>query len=93
MLLQVTLRRFFEFAAFLSETFVFAYLGLQVRLPAHCVPYHLAALLYTCSTCRASVLSFLESRCPFYSPVPPSLPSQRYLWQHALLLLQTCSVC
>ena len=35
MLLQVTLRRFFEFAAFLSEMFVFAYLGLQVRLPAH----------------------------------------------------------
>ena len=34
MLLQVTLRRFFEFAAFLSETFVFAYLGLQVRPPA-----------------------------------------------------------
>ncbi|KAK9843766.1 hypothetical protein WJX81_005547 [Elliptochloris bilobata] len=29
---QVTLRRFFEFAAFLSETFVFAYLGLQVPL-------------------------------------------------------------
>ena len=29
---QVTLRRFFEFAAFLSETFVFAYLGLQACL-------------------------------------------------------------
>ena len=28
---QITLRRFFEFAAFLSETFVFAYLGLQAR--------------------------------------------------------------
>ena len=27
---QITLRRFFQFAAFLSETFVFAYLGLQV---------------------------------------------------------------
>lgn len=35
MVLQVTLRRFFEFAAFLSETFVFAYLGLQVGFPAH----------------------------------------------------------
>ena len=30
---QITLRRFFQFAAFLSETFVFAYLGLQVRGP------------------------------------------------------------
>ena len=28
---QITLRRFFEFAAFISETFVFAFLGLQVR--------------------------------------------------------------
>lgn len=27
---QVTLRKFFEFAAFLCETFVFAYLGIQV---------------------------------------------------------------
>lgn len=27
---QITLRRFFQFAAFLSETFVFAFLGLQV---------------------------------------------------------------
>jgi sodium/hydrogen exchanger 8 len=27
---QITLRRFFEFAAFVSETFVFAFLGLQV---------------------------------------------------------------
>ena len=30
---QITLRRFFQFAAFLSETFVFAYLGLQVSPP------------------------------------------------------------
>jgi NhaP-type Na+/H+ or K+/H+ antiporter len=29
---QITLRRFFQFAAFLSETFVFAYLGLQVGI-------------------------------------------------------------
>jgi hypothetical protein len=28
---QITLRRFFEVAAFLCETFVFAYLGLQAR--------------------------------------------------------------
>ena len=28
---QITLRRFFQFAAFISETFVFAFLGLQVR--------------------------------------------------------------
>lgn len=28
----ITLKRLFEFAAFLSEMFVFAYLGLQVRL-------------------------------------------------------------
>ena len=27
---QITLRRFFQFAAFISETFVFAFLGLQV---------------------------------------------------------------
>jgi hypothetical protein len=27
---QITLRHFFEFAAFLCEEFVFAYLGLQV---------------------------------------------------------------
>lgn len=32
---QITLRRFFQFAAFISETFVFAFLGLQVlRLPS-----------------------------------------------------------
>ena len=29
---QITLRRFFQFAAFISETFVFAFLGLQVGL-------------------------------------------------------------
>ncbi|KAK9809257.1 hypothetical protein WJX72_012251 [[Myrmecia] bisecta] len=32
---QITLKRFFEFAAFLSETFVFAYLGLQVATLGH----------------------------------------------------------
>lgn len=29
---QISLRAFFEFAAFLSETFVFIYLGLQAPL-------------------------------------------------------------
>lgn len=36
---QVTLRRFFEVAAFLCETFVFAYLGLQVRPPLLYPPF------------------------------------------------------
>jgi hypothetical protein len=36
---QITLRRFFEVAAFLCETFVFAYLGLQARhLSPFCFP-------------------------------------------------------
>lgn len=45
---QITLRRFFQFAAFLSETFVFAYLGLQVGLclcvdfPQHSTLHHVA---------------------------------------------------
>lgn len=33
---QITLRRFFEVAAFLCETFVFAYLGLQARRVSPC---------------------------------------------------------
>ena len=33
---QVSLRAFFEFAAFLSESFVFIYLGLQAGLLASC---------------------------------------------------------
>lgn len=41
----ITLKRLFEFAAFLSEMFVFAYLGLQVRL--------LRCVLTPCTACQA----------------------------------------
>lgn len=41
---QITLRRFFQFAAFLSETFVFAYLGLQVPPPFMLHPLFWASL-------------------------------------------------
>ena len=34
----ITLKRLFEFAAFLSEMFVFAYLGLQVSQPSSSCP-------------------------------------------------------
>lgn len=44
---QITLRRFFQFAAFLSETFVFAYLGLQVG----CRPVDMAVSSIAWSGC------------------------------------------
>ena len=44
---QITLRRFFQFAAFISETFVFAFLGLQVG--SRHMGIHLQSLLSYCT--------------------------------------------
>ncbi|GAB4823231.1 hypothetical protein N2152v2_010277 [Parachlorella kessleri] len=78
---QVTLRKFFEFASFLCETFVFAYLGMQVVTAQH--SWDVGLLLSGIPLCflsRAANIfpcSYLANLGRTY-PIPPNL--QRMLW-------------
>ena len=74
---QITLRRFFQFAAFISETFVFAFLGLQVLGCSTCI--------YMCDCRSKHCLLCLE-----FTQAPPQLTCGSHLSCHGCLSMRIC---